>query len=120
MHLEVDGGAVRLQVAHELDCLQQTEACAQAIAVLMGGQQWGEQRGQTGEPASGMLVAASNIDCADALPAGVAARVEAKRLHALGSLHLWEVCLSTEAGECCLTGQLHIAQGSIGGDDAAA
>ena len=58
--LSEGAGVVQVAPGPGLDALQQAEACAQAIAVLMGGSQYGTG----GDPSAGMLIGASKLSSA--------------------------------------------------------
>lgn len=101
-------GRVRLKPHQGLDCLQLLEACAQAMAVLMGCR----LRGVGGERASGMLVGAKAMRLARPALAGELVEVEARQTAELGPLQLYEVrALAMPAGEELIAGELKVARG---------
>jgi hypothetical protein len=85
--LAAGGGTVRLKPHHGLDALQLLEACAQAVAVLMGAKLRGAGAGRAG----GMLVGAKGFSVARAALEGEAIEITARCAHELGPLQLHEV-----------------------------
>lgn len=106
--LRVDGtgGRVRLKVHDGLDCLQLTEACAQAMAVIMGLRLRGE--GQTVQ-ASGMLVGAKGMTLVRFARPGETVEVSATQTAELGPLQLYQV-RAVVGDEDLLTGELKVAR----------
>jgi hypothetical protein len=105
-------GRVRLKPHDGLDGFQLTEACAQALAVLMGLRLRGDG---TGARASGMLVGAKAMRLVRTPRPGETVEVEARQTAELGPLQLYEVrALAMPAGEELLTGELKVAR--TGGD----
>lgn len=82
------GGRVRLKPHQGLDAFQLLEACAQAVAVLMGARM---RRDGIGRSASGMLVGAKAFAAARGALAGEAIEVEARVAVELGPLQLHTV-----------------------------
>ena len=102
-------GRVRLKPHQGLDCLQLLEACAQAMAVLMGCRLRGG--GSGGERASGMLVGAKTMRLVRPARAGEVVEIEARQTAELGPLQLYEVrALAMPAGEELITGELKVAR----------
>jgi predicted hotdog family 3-hydroxylacyl-ACP dehydratase len=106
--LSVDGtgGRVRLKAHDGLDCLQLTEACAQAMAVIMGLRLRGEGHAVQ---ASGMLVGAKTMAMIRAARAGEVVEVSATQIAELGPLQLYEV-RATVGEEELLAGELKVAR----------
>ena len=101
-------GRVRLKPHQGLDCLQLLEACAQAMAVLMGLRMRGAE---AGERASGMLVGAKAMRLVRPARAGELVEIEARQTAELGPLQLYEVrALVMPAGEELITGELKVAR----------
>ena len=98
------GGSVRLKAHNGLDCLQLTEACAQAVAVIMGLRLRGEGHAQA---ASGMLVGAKAMQMKRAAKSGEAVEVSATQTAELGPLQLYEVCASV-GEEVIMRGELKV------------
>lgn len=82
------GGRVRLKPHDGLDCLQLSEACAQAMAVIMGLRLRGEGHAVQ---ASGMLVGAKAMVMTRAARAGEVVEVIATQSAELGPLQLYDV-----------------------------
>lgn len=82
------GGRVRLKAHQGLDAFQLLEACAQAVAVLMGARM---RRDGIGRAASGMLVGAKAFTTTRAALAGEAVEVDARVAVELGPLQLHAV-----------------------------
>ena len=110
--LSGNDGRVRLKSHDGLDGFQLTEACAQAMAVLMGLR----LRGSGGSArASGMLVGAKVMRLVRAARSGEIVEVEARQTAELGPLQLYEVrALAMPSGEELITGELKVAR--TGGD----
>lgn len=105
-------GRVRLKPHDGLDGFQLTEACAQAMAVLMGLRLRG---GGTDVRASGMLVGAKAVRIIRPARPGETVEIEARQTAELGPLQLYEVrALAMPAGEELITGELKVAR--TGGD----
>lgn len=106
--LSVDGtgGRVRLKAHDGLDCLQLTEACAQAMAVIMGLRLRGEGHAMQ---ASGMLVGAKSMVMARAARAGEVVEISASQTAELGPLQLYQV-RAMVGEEDLLTGELKVAR----------
>ena len=100
------GGRVRLKAHNGLDCLQLTEACAQAMAVIMGLRLRGEGHAQA---ASGMLVGAKTMRMKRAAKTGDVVEVSATQTAELGPLQLYEVSASV-GDEVILTGELKVVR----------
>lgn len=100
------GGRVRLKPHAGLDCLQLTEACAQALAVIMGLRLRGEGYA---EQASGMLVGAKGVTLARAARAGEVVEVVATQTAELGPLQLYQV-RALVGDEELLAGELKVAR----------
>ena len=100
------GGRVRLKAHEGLDCLQLTEACAQAMAVIMGLRLRGEGHAVL---ASGMLVGAKGMVMVRAARAGEVVEVSATQTAELGPLQLYEV-RATVGEEEILTGELKVVR----------
>jgi hypothetical protein len=100
------GGRVRLKAHNGLDCLQLTEACAQAMAVIMGLRLRGEGHAQA---ASGMLVGAKTMRMTRAVKTGDVVEVSATQTAELGPLQLYEVSASV-GDEVILTGELKVVR----------
>jgi predicted hotdog family 3-hydroxylacyl-ACP dehydratase len=98
------GGRVRLKAHDGLDCLQLTEACAQAMAVIMGLRLRGEGHAVQ---ASGMLVGAKGLVMSRAARAGEVVEVSATQTAELGPLQLYEVS-ATVGDEILLNGELKV------------
>jgi hypothetical protein len=81
-------GRVRLKPHNGLDCLQMMEACAQAMAVIMGLRLRGNG---VNEAASGMLVGAKNIRLLRPIVAGEQVEIQVTHSMELGPLQLYEV-----------------------------
>ena len=105
--LSEGAGVVQVAPGPSLDGLQQTEACAQAIAVLMSSSQYGTG----GDPSAGMLIGASKLEFSRPLPANEAAQIRATQVHALGAMQLWDVEFTDSSNKTLLAGQLQIAIG---------
>ena len=86
--------------------LQLTEACAQAMAVIMGLRLRGEGHAQA---ASGMLVGAKAIHMKRAAKSGEVVEVSATQTAELGPLQLYEIC-ATVGDEVILTGELKVVR----------
>lgn len=106
MSLAGTGGRVRLKPHDGLDCLQLTEACAQAMAVIMGLRLRGEGHAVQ---ASGMLVGAKSMVLTRAAHAGEVVEVVATQSAELGPLQLYEV-RAVVGDEVLLTGELKVAR----------
>jgi predicted hotdog family 3-hydroxylacyl-ACP dehydratase len=106
--LHVDGvhGRVRLKPHQGLDCLQMMEACAQAMAVIMGLRMRGDG---VGEAASGMLVGAKNITLLRPIAAGENVEIHVTQSMELGPLHLYDVRAEI-GGEVVMTGEIKAAR----------
>ena len=103
-------GRVRLNPHQGLDCLQLLEACAQAMAVLMGCRLRGVASGG-GERASGMLVGAKAMRLVRPARAGEVVEIEARQTAELGPLQLYEVrALAMPSCEELITGELKVAR----------
>ena len=103
-----NGGRVRLKPHQGLDCLQLLEACAQAMAVLMGCRLRGSGDGAR---ASGMLVGAKGMRLIRSAVAGETVEVEAHQTAELGPLQLYDVrALAMPAGEVLIAGELKVAR----------
>lgn len=101
-------GRVRLKPHQGLDCLQLLEACAQAMAVLMGLRMRGAG---AGERASGMLVGAKAMRLVRPARAGEVVEVEARQTAELGPLQLYDVrAVAMPAGEELISGELKVAR----------
>ncbi len=100
------GGRARLKPHDGLDCLQLTEACAQAMAVIMGLRLRGEGHAVQ---ASGMLVGAKNMVMSRAARAGEVVEVSASQTAELGPLQLYDV-RALVGDEVILTGELKVAR----------
>ena len=101
-----NGGSVVLKPHRGLDCLQMTEACAQALAVIMGLR----LRGSGGhQSASGMLVGAKAMRLLRPIVAGEVVVVHAVQTAELGPLQLYEVRAACD-GEVVMTGELKVAR----------
>lgn len=100
------GGRVRLKAHDGLDCLQLTEACAQAMAVIMGLRLRGEGHAVQ---ASGMLVGAKGMVMSRAARAGEVVEVDASQTAELGPLQLYQVT-ALVGDEAILTGELKVAR----------
>jgi hypothetical protein len=106
--LQLDGqhGRVRLKAHAGLDCLQMTEACAQALAVIMGLRLRGEG---TQQAASGMLVGAKGMRLLREIAANEVVEISGHQTAELGPLQLYEV--QAEIGnEIVMTGELKVAR----------
>jgi hypothetical protein len=109
---DANDGRVRLRPHGGLDGFQLTEACAQALAVLMGLRLRGDGAQVR---ASGMLVGAKAMRVARAARAGETVEVEARQTAELGPLQLYEVrALAMPGGEELIAGELKVAR--TGGD----
>lgn len=106
LSLDGTGGRVRLKAHEGLDCLQLTEACAQAMAVIMGLRLRGE--GHT-EQASGMLVGAKGMTLTRAAHAGEVVEISATQTAELGPLQLYHVRAVVGDDEL-LSGELKVAR----------
>ncbi len=104
--IEGTGGRVRLKPHDGLDCLQLCEACAQAMAVIMGLRLRGEGHAVQ---ASGMLVGAKGLALARAARAGEVVEVIATQSAELGPLQLYDV-RAVAGDEVLLTGELKVAR----------
>jgi predicted hotdog family 3-hydroxylacyl-ACP dehydratase len=106
--LSIDGvnGCVVLKAHDGLDCFQMTEACAQALAVIMGLRMRGDG---TGQSASGMLVGAKAMRLLRPITAGEVVTVCGTQTAELGPLQLYEVRAEI-AGEVVMTGELKVAR----------
>jgi predicted hotdog family 3-hydroxylacyl-ACP dehydratase len=104
--LEGNGGRARLKPHDGLDCLQLTEACAQAMAVIMGLRLRGEGHAVQ---ASGMLVGAKSMVMSRAASAGEVVEVSASQTAELGPLQLYEV-RALVGDEVILAGELKVAR----------
>jgi hypothetical protein len=106
--LHGNDGRVRLKPHQGLDCLQLLEACAQAMAVLMGCRLRGSGDGAR---ASGMLVGAKGMRLARPALAGEVVEIEASQTAELGPLQLYAVrALAMPAGEELIAGELKVAR----------
>lgn len=101
-----NGGRVRVKPHEGLDCLQLTEACAQAMAVIMGLRLRGEGHAQA---ASGVLVGAKGMILHRAARPGEVVEIAATQTAELGPLQLYEV-RAESAGEVLLSGELKVAR----------
>jgi predicted hotdog family 3-hydroxylacyl-ACP dehydratase len=104
--LDGTGGRVRLKPHDGLDCLQLTEACAQAMAVIMGLRLRGEGHAVQ---ASGMLVGAKGMIMTRAARSDEVVEVSATRTAELGPLQLYHV-RATVGDEELLSGELKVAR----------
>lgn len=101
-------GRVRLKPHQGLDCLQLLEACAQAMAVLMGLRMRGVG---AAERASGMLVGAKAMRLARPARAGEVVEIEARQTAELGPLQLYDVrAVAMPTGEELISGELKVAR----------
>jgi len=100
------GGRVRLKPHDGLDCLQLTEACAQAMAVIMGLRLRGDGHAVQ---ASGMLVGAKAMSMGRAARAGEVVEISAVQTAELGPLQLYEVQAHV-GDDVILTGELKVAR----------
>ncbi len=101
-----NGGRVRLKAHDGLDCLQLTEACAQAMAVLMGLRLRGAGHS---DAASGVLVGAKGMTMQRPARPGEVVEISATQIAELGPLQLYEV-RAESAGDVLLTGELKVAR----------
>jgi hypothetical protein len=106
LRIDGTGGRVRLKTHEGLDCLQLTEACAQAMAVIMGLRLRGE--GQAVQ-ASGMLVGAKGMTLVRAARPGEAVEISATQTAELGPLQLYQV-RAMAGDEDLLMGELKVAR----------
>ncbi|MBA3700383.1 MAG: hypothetical protein H0W78_16170 [Planctomycetes bacterium] len=104
--VEGNGGRVRLKMHDGLDCLQLTEACAQAMAVIMGLRLRGDGHAVQ---ASGMLVGAKSMVLSRPARAGEVVEVSATQTAELGPLQLYQV-RATTGDEELLAGELKVAR----------
>lgn len=104
--LDGTGGRVRLKPHDGLDCLQLTEACAQALAVIMGLRLRGEGHAVQ---ASGMLVGAKGLVMKRAARADEVVEVSATQTAELGPLQLYHVTAMVDDEEL-LCGELKVAR----------
>jgi hypothetical protein len=102
------GGTVRLKAHQGLDALQLLEACAQAVAVLMGARMRHEG---TGQAASGMLVGAKEMRMERAAELGEVIEVDAMCVHELGPLQLHAVSARSLDRGVLLRGELKVVAG---------
>ncbi len=106
LSIDENNGRVRLKSHHGLDCLQLTEACAQALAVIMGLRLRGDGNNVA---ASGMLVGAKSIRLLRPIAPGEIVEITGKQTAELGPLQLYEV--QAEIGtEVVMTGELKVAR----------
>ena len=106
LSVEGTGGRVRLKAHDGLDCLQLTEACAQAMAVIMGLRLRGDGHAMQ---ASGMLVGAKGMVMVRAARAGDVVEISATQTAELGPLQLYEVT-ALVGDEVILTGELKVVR----------
>jgi hypothetical protein len=106
LRLDGTGGRVRLKPHDGLDCLQLTEACAQAMAVIMGLRLRGDGHAVQ---ASGMLVGAKSITMSRRAHTGEVVDVEATQSAELGVLQLYQVKAMVGSEEL-LTGELKVVR----------
>jgi predicted hotdog family 3-hydroxylacyl-ACP dehydratase len=106
LSLDGAGGRVRLKPHDGLDCLQLTEACAQAMAVIMGLRLRGEGHAVQ---ASGVLVGAKGMTMTRAARAGELVEVVVARITELGPLQLYQV-QAMVGDEELLSGELKVAR----------
>lgn len=100
------GGRVRLKAHDGLDCLQLTEACAQAMAVIMGLRLRGEGHAVQ---ASGVLVGAKGMVMSRTARVGEVVDIDATQTAELGPLQLYGVT-ALVGDEVILTGELKVAR----------
>jgi predicted hotdog family 3-hydroxylacyl-ACP dehydratase len=100
------GGRVRVKAHDGLDCLQLTEACAQAMAVIMGLRLRGNG---DATQASGMLVGAKGMTLVRAARAGEVVEIAATQSAELGPLQLYDV-RAVVGDEVLLTGELKVVR----------
>jgi predicted hotdog family 3-hydroxylacyl-ACP dehydratase len=106
LSLDGTGGRARLKPHDGLDALQLTEACAQAMAVIMGLRLRGSGQAQA---ASGMLVGAKGMRLVREARAGEIVEVVATQTAELGPLQLYEVRAEV-AAEVLISGELKVAR----------
>jgi predicted hotdog family 3-hydroxylacyl-ACP dehydratase len=104
--LRETGGRVRVKPHDGLDCLQLTEACAQAMAVIMGLRLRGS--GDAAQ-ASGMLVGAKGMTLTRAARPGEVVEIDATQSAELGPLQLYEVRAAV-GDDVLLTGELKVVR----------
>jgi hypothetical protein len=103
-------GRVRLKPHQGLEPLQLVEACAQALAVVMGARLRAEPGSAGGERASGMLVGAKALRVARRPRPGETVEVEARQTMELGPLQLYAVRVLAGDEELA-AGELKVARG---------
>lgn len=106
LRLDGSGGRVRLKPHDGLDCLQLTEACAQAMAVIMGLRLRGAGHAVQ---ASGMLVGAKGMVLGRPAHAGEVVEVAVTQTAELGPLQLYQVRAMVGEEEL-LAGELKVAR----------
>lgn len=97
---------MRLKPHDGLDCLQLSEACAQAMAVIMGLRLRGEGHAVQ---ASGMLVGAKAMVMTRAARAGEVVEVIATQSAELGPLQLYDV-RAVVGDDVLVSGELKVAR----------